>query len=140
MFVEQLTLTERTRLLRLLTYLAAVDGDIDPAEDAALHALAERIGVPEGTPDLVIDEAGLEQLCHAFDRESARRIALAELVGMAMADRAFVWVEKRTLGKVATAMGICPETLEAIENWVEVGLQWKQTAVSVLALDGEPIF
>jgi uncharacterized tellurite resistance protein B-like protein len=140
MFVEHLTPSERLRLLRLLTYLAAVDGDIDPSEDLALRALAERIGVPDGTPDLVINEVGLEQLCRAFERESARRIALAELVGMALADQEFAWVEKRTLGKVATAFGVDPATLESIERWVEEGLRWKHTAVELLALEEEPIF
>lgn len=140
MFVEHLSPTERVGLLRLLTFLAAVDGDIDPNEEATLRSLAERIGVPDGTPDLVLNQVGLEQLCAAFERESARRIALAELVGMALADHEFAWVEKRTVGKVAHTFGVSPDTLDEIEAWVEEGLRWKQTAISVLALDERPVF
>lgn len=134
MFAYHLTFDEKEALLRLVGHLAAADREVSSQERKFVSDLAHDLnvsaqGVLEG-----LDETSLEELCGQFERESARKLAVVELIDLGLADHEYFAEEKAAVREVAERMGISEEEVERIEEWVEQGRAWQEEGRALLGL------
>lgn len=136
MFAELLTREEQEALLSLLVHIAKADGEIDERERAVLLAMAETVGK---SLDQAMSLAGglrLEDICTRFAREKAKRIALVELLNIAMTDRVLSADEEAGVHRVATLMGLSRDVVISLQQWVTRGISWKAEGDVLLVLTG----
>lgn len=139
MFYIHLNHTEKRAMLQLVGYLAASDDDVSLAERAFVRELAEALGVSahDGVFEH-LDAHTLAELCGAFTRESARRIALVELIHLALSDDIYFTEEAATIEEIGLLMGIDSQQVEAIDDWVRRGERWQAEGRELLGLTGSP--
>lgn len=137
MFTYHLSYDEKEALLKLVGYLATSDQDVSPEERKFVLDLAHDLEVSsEGVFD-DLDDQSLESLCDVFGRDSAKRVALVELVDIALADQDYFAEEKSAVRNVAEIMGVGEDEVEAIEDWVERGQKWHAEGHKLLGLTGD---
>ncbi len=137
MFAYHLSLEEKEALLKLVGFLATSDQEISPQERKFVLDLAHDLKVSSDGVFDDIDEHTLESLCAQFERESAKRVALVELVDMALSDREYFAEEKAAVRQVAETMGVPESEVDAIEEWVDRGQQWHREGQELLGLVGD---
>lgn len=137
MFDYHLDYDEKQALLRLVGYLATSDQEINEEERKFVRDLAHDINVSAEGVFEGLDDESLEGLAAAFERESARRVVLVELVDLGMVDGEYFAEEKAAVRQVAEAMDVSEGDVEAIEEWVRQGQQWHREGRELLGLTGD---
>jgi uncharacterized tellurite resistance protein B-like protein len=140
MFAYHLSNDEKEALLKLVGFMATSDQEVAPEERRFVLNLAHELNVSyEGVFDGLNGE-NVEALCKPFGRESAKRVALVELIDLALADQEYFAEEKDAVRTVAEAMGVSEDDVEAIEDWVERGQKWHAEGHELLGLsEGQDI-
>jgi uncharacterized tellurite resistance protein B-like protein len=137
MFAYHLSNQEKEALLKLVGYLATSDNEVSAEERKFVLNLAHELNVSyEGVFD-GIDGQQLDRLCEPFERDSAKRVALVELIDLALADHEYFAEEKDAVRTVAEAMGVAEDEVRAIEDWVERGQKWHAEGHELLGLTGD---
>ncbi|QDG53705.1 hypothetical protein FIV42_24055 [Persicimonas caeni] len=137
MFTYHLSYEEKEALLKLVGFLAQSDQDVSPEERKFVLDLAHDLNVSsEGAFD-DLDGQNLESLCDAFQRDSAKRVAIVELVDLALADHEYFAEEKAAVRDVAEVMGISDDEVAKIEDWVARGQKWHEEGHRLLGLVGD---
>lgn len=137
MFAYHLSLDEKEALLKLVGYLATSDQEVSPEERKFVLDLAHDLKVSSQGVFDDMDQHTLESLCGLFERGSARRVALVELVDLALSDQEYFAQEKAAVREVAETMGVPESEVEAIEDWVRRGQRWHQEGYELLGLTGD---
>ncbi len=127
--IELLTDDEQHALLELMACLARADGRLHDIERELLADYAELFNVQLGDVICDCEADSLETLAAQFQRPESRIIVLQELLRLAHLDGIFKKDEKALILKVAGLMGVPPEFLKKIDDWVLAGIEW--------TLDGE---
>lgn len=137
MFTYHLSDDEKEALLKLVGFLARSDQDVAPEERKFVLDLAHDLNISsEGVFD-DLDGQSVASLCERFERESAKRVAIVELVDLALADHEYFAEEKAAVRDVAETMGISDDEVAAIEDWVERGQKWHEEGHRLLGLVGD---
>jgi uncharacterized tellurite resistance protein B-like protein len=137
MFSFHLNIDEKEALLKLVGYLATSDEEVSGQERKFVLELAHDLNVSAEKVFDGLNEQSLSNLCKPFERESARRIALVELIDLALSDRDYFAEEKAAVRDVAEAMGVPEQDVEAIEEWVRRGKKWHDEGHLLLGLSGD---
>jgi uncharacterized tellurite resistance protein B-like protein len=137
MFTYHLNEEEKDALLKLVGYLAASDQEVTDGERKFVLNLAHDLNVSSEGVFRGLDERSVDRLCARFERDSARRVALVELIEIARSDAEYFAEEKAAVRRVAEAMNISESEVEAIEDWVERGQQWHEQGRELLGLEGD---
>ncbi|MFW5966155.1 MAG: TerB family tellurite resistance protein [Persicimonas sp.] len=135
MFAYHLTFDEKEALLRLVGHLATADREVSPQERKFVSNLAHDLNVSAQGVFEGLDETSLEQLCEQFERDSARKLAIVQLVDLGLADNEYFAEEKAGVREVAERMGISEEEVERIERWVSKGRAWQEEGRELLGLE-----
>lgn len=137
MFSYHLSEEEKDALLKLVGYLATSDQEVSERERKFVLDLAHDLNVSSEGVFRGLDERSVEQLCARFERDSARRVALVELIEIARSDAEYFAEEKAAVREVAEAMKISEGEVEAIEDWVARGQAWHEEGKELLGLEGD---
>lgn len=137
MFTYHLSHDEKEALLKLVGFLATSDDEVAPEERKFVLDLAHDLNVSaEGVFKQGVGD-DLDELCSPFDRDSAKKVALVELVDLALTDAEYFAEEKAAVRRVAEQMDISEDVVEKIEDWVRRGQQWHQEGRDLLGLTGD---
>lgn len=120
MYLDQLSDVEKLAFSRLAYLLISYYG-IDEHEQKLYCAALGEMGIVE--PDIA-DEIDAALEAAAFATPSSRRIALLELMLLALADGDIEDEEQNMLDAIIAQFGFDAETLEAAWSWVK---DWYQT-------------
>jgi len=118
---EHLSRTQRRMLLELLVALAKADGRVAELEREVLSDYGDLLGVPLDEVDGNFD---VEELAPYFDTPASRVVAIEELCRVARLDEHFADDERAAILDVAGAMGVGPDFVSRIDEWVNEGLRW----------------
>ena len=122
--IEGLSREEKQALLELMGCLAHADGRIDDVERELLADYAELFNIQLADINCSDDMDTLDSLVAQFQRPDSRVIVLQELLRLAHLDGFFNKDEKSLIMHVAALMGVPPEFLKKIDNWVLDGIEW----------------
>jgi uncharacterized tellurite resistance protein B-like protein len=137
MFSYHLSTDEKQALLKLVGYLATSDQEVSSEERKFVLNLAHDLNVSyDGVFDGLNGDS-LESLCKPFARDSAKRVALVELIDLALADHDYFAEEKDAVRTVAETMGVPESDVGAIEDWVERGQKWHVEGHGLLGLNDD---
>lgn len=120
MYLDRLSDVEKIAFSRLAYLLISYYG-IDDHEQKLYYAALAEMGL--GEPD-VFDEINPGVEAQAFASPASRRIALLELMLLALADGDIDDDEQNILDLIISQFEFDPETLEQAWNWVK---DWYQT-------------
>lgn len=137
MFAYHLSLDEKEALVKLVGYLATADQEVSPEERKFVLDLAHDLKVSSDGVFDGLDEHSVQSLCALFERDSAKRVALVELIDLALADHEYFAEEKAAVRQVAEEMGVGEDEVDAIEDWVRRGQQWHLEGQKLLGLTGD---
>ena len=127
MLDDGLLTEERRALLLLLTSVALSDGRLSDPEVRFVQRLALPLGIEVGELLGTIDEISIDAVCvQLAARPQAARLAVIELLRLAHVDDVYAHVEQRTIAGLAGRLGVPPETVEAMEDWVH--REWEHLA------------
>jgi uncharacterized tellurite resistance protein B-like protein len=114
-YLNLLDIDERRAFAELAEKMIEADGLVIGREAAALAALKAEMGMrDEGGDGRSVDE-----LAGIFKSRRSKVAALLELIGLAYSDTSFNVNEESLVNKVANRMGIGPNDLRGIEDWVK---------------------
>ncbi|MFP4597258.1 MAG: hypothetical protein ACLFVJ_03340 [Persicimonas sp.] len=137
MFEFYLNYEEKEALLRLVGYLATSDQEIQDEERKFVRDLAHDLNVSAEGVFQGLDEDSITKIAARFERDSAKLVALVELIDLGMVDGEYFAEEKAAVREVAEAMGVSEDEIEPIEKWVEKGQKWHQEGRELLGLTGD---
>ncbi|MDB5098532.1 MAG: Tellurite resistance protein TerB [Cyanobacteria bacterium RYN_339] len=120
MYLDLLEDFEKIAFSRLAFKMIAFTG-IDEHEEKLYYAALAEMGI--GEPDLD-EEVDIHVECEAFRSEDSRRIAMVELMLLALADGDLGEDEQSLLDEIIGAFGFDSATLEQAWTWV---YGWYQT-------------
>ena len=108
MFVLRLNHDERKALICLLHHMSWADGSQDEVELERLRYVSEALGL--ALEDVISSDEvpSIEAACEVFTGEASRRVALFELLNIALADGVYHEQERQSVAQIASlmAMGI----------------------------------
>ena len=115
MYLNLLDIDERRAFAELAEKMIEADGLVIGREAAALAALKAEMGMrDEGGNGRSVDE-----LACIFKSRRSKVAALLELIGLGYSDTSFNVNEESLVNAVANRMGIGPDDLRGIEDWVK---------------------
>jgi len=115
MFLNMLTIEERSAFAELAEKMIQADGIEIGRETAALAALKAEMGITGG----VADDRSLAELAGVFANKRSKIAALLELMGLGYSDTSYSVGEESLITSVASEMGVSPEELAEVEAWVK---------------------
>jgi len=122
---------QKSAFIRALIYLAKADGNLDDGEMDYIIALADANGISHREVIKFEKEDSVESILKALSDIKERRVALEvikEFFLLAYTDNELSEEEMIFIGKCGTAMGIEPEKIEQISNWVIDRIVWLEQA------------
>jgi len=131
MFADAMEGLEKRALLRLMAFLATVDGVVEE-ELSYIGHIAGYMGI---SPDGVFEEIegkSLGELCAGFEREQAKIVTLVELLNIANADSDYTEAERQGIRNIAGLMDVDEAKVAELEGWVARGLAWKQEGMQLM--------
>ena len=132
MFTALLNETERIAILRLLGNLAESDGQISESEVAHLKVVSNEMGLDIEDVFRGMEGHNLAELCTPIQRYESKVIAIVELMQLAFADRLVLDVERFKVRAIGELMGLEPEIVHEVEQWVIRGRKWQAEGRSLL--------
>lgn len=119
--------TQRLTFIKILAKLTAVDGHIDEIEKDFVSDLAIRYGIPSSRMAEIWQETRVDELAKEAEKINNRRAALLlvkEMCMLAHADDELSDEEVFLIGRIGEAMGVSPQKVQDISNWVIERLIW----------------
>lgn len=118
----RLPANERISYLHIVATIAAADVKLERSETTALRSLCERLEIPPEQRDAVFRTAArpatLLQSVHALKTSELRFTLLTDCLLLAHADGDYSRDERAHIERIATALGVSPDQLDAIEEAV----------------------
>lgn len=127
---DELTTHQRRMLMELLITLAKADGRVGEIENEAIEDYAELMEVPL---EELSGTFSIADLTPHFDSPASRVAVIEELCRMARLDGTFVVAEQDAIIEVAKRMGISPELVTRIDDWVVDGMRWMARGEDLIA-------
>lgn len=119
--------TQKIAFLRAFSKMASVDGSFDECEKEFIQNAGIHMGISREKTKDILNHFNNEEILKEVATITNRRAALElikELCVLAHADEKLTDKEVLFIGKVGEAMGIEPEKIEQISNWVIDRLIW----------------
>lgn len=119
--------TQRLTFIKILAKLTAVDGHIDEIEKDFVSDLAIRYGIPSSRMAEIWQETSVDELAKEAEKINNRGAALLlvkEMCMLAHADDELSDEEVFLIGRIGEAMGVSPQKVQDISNWVIERLIW----------------
>jgi hypothetical protein len=113
-FLNLLDAEEKRAFVALAEKMIASDGLVIGREEAALASLKAEMGFAESGGD----GRSVEDLAGVFGSWRSKVAALLELMGLGYSDTSFSVDEKSLVTTVADQMGLTPNELAELEEWV----------------------
>lgn len=105
--------------MRLARLLAGADGFVARNERSYLHAFMDELGMPEESEPAVGDPADLGTWLRGVQDEHVKRVFLAELMLLVLADGNMGGKEQRILEDVKRVFGCPDEVYERFMDWAK---------------------
>jgi tellurite resistance protein len=122
--------------MRLARLLAGADGFVARNERSYLHAFMDELGMPEESEPAVGDPADLGTWLRGVQDEHVKRVFLAELMLLVLADGNMGEKEQQILEEVKRVFGCSDEVFERFRNWAQRMDQLRTEGVKLI-LDPE---
>lgn len=135
MFAELLTTREQHQLMKLVAYIAAIDGEVHEQEVEFIRKLSAQLHLDPTNWFEEIADLKLDEICAGFERDKAKRIVLTELINASFADGEYSEPERAGLRNIAGSMAVEEIGVVALEQWVERGVQWQLEGRKLLGLE-----
>jgi tellurite resistance protein len=135
MFAELLTTREQHQLMKLVAYIAAIDGEVHEQEIEFIQTLNARLQLDPTNWFEEIEDLKLGEICAEFERDKAKRIVLTELINASFADGDYSESERAGLRAIAGSMAVDETGVVALEQWVERGVRWQREGRKLLGLE-----
>jgi len=122
-----LTETQKIAFLRAFSKMACVDGNFDECEKEFIQNAGIHLGISREKVNDILSHVDKKEILKDVATITNRRAALElikELCILAHADEKLTDEEVLFIGQVGEAMGIEPEKIEQISNWVIDRLIW----------------
>ena len=119
--------SEKMAFLQIFAKMASIDGHFDECEKAFIMNAAIQMGVAIKKIAKIFDDFDEQKLLKKASAIKDRRVALElikELCYLAHTDEELSDEEVLFIGRIGEAMGIKPEKIEEISNWVIDRLIW----------------
>lgn len=115
MFIGNLNRHQQSVFLGFAEQVVAADGIVSSEEEAMMTIIKSQM-----LPDIVKEEAEVQEIRNIFDTKSARASMILELFGLAYADQDdhSYDSEKKIIQDVASACCISEMELSDMESWV----------------------
>ena len=117
--------------LQAFSKMAAIDGNFDENEKAFILAEAEYMGISPERVNEIFENSDENQIVKNASQIKNRRVALElikELCVLAHTDEVLSDEEILFIGRIGEAMGISPQKIEEISNWVIDRIIWLEQA------------
>lgn len=118
--IVELNSKEQTSFISLLTYIAAVDGEINEDEKIFLDDYGKKLGINVSYDD----KRSLQDILSDFDVYKSKIFVLQELIKLAMIDGYYADAERAGVENIAQVLDIPTTKVRLIEDWVCRGIEW----------------
>ncbi len=129
MFLGVLNNDERQAFAVLAERVIEADGIVVGAEKKALEVLKREIGIAEKG---AVDGRSTEALASTFLGRRSKIAVLLELIGLGYSDASFSVDEKSCVARIAIAMGLGPEEMAELDQWVKEHVAHVQSALTMM--------
>lgn len=134
---------ERVTFLKGMIRLAKVDGKIANEERIFFRNVAIGFGISQN--DMEYLEAAMDENLDSklfkskftinFDNKKKCLFFLKEAIQLCYADGIYQKKEKKEIINIASEMGVSNDSVKAIEQWVQEGIEWQQKGIKLLDLE-----
>ena len=117
MFLNRLTLNEKTNFLILAHHVAHADSDFSEEEEliVAKYCMEMQMDDVEYTPN----HFNLENCLSSFGSEASKKIVLLEIMAMVFADSKLAKQEDLILNKIVKYFGLNPNLAVVYKEWAK---------------------
>ena len=128
----------RLTFIRGCVCMAQSDGEVDPDEQAFFLQAAVGMGLSPQQVQRVSSWLSKTQPAEtiAFDNKRQTVFFLKEAMQMAFLDGSYDETERAAMRTIAANGGVSLATIEAIEDWVTEGIDWREQGEALLELEG----
>lgn len=135
MFANVLLDTEKDAFIKLLLYLARIDGELSKEEITAIQQICLELGLDfphifEGKEPIVLN---LEEILQQISSPLSKRVIILELVKLAHADKNYTDSEHKSIQYIANILGVSEEKIVEIEEWVQEGVVWFDNGIKIIS-------
>jgi uncharacterized tellurite resistance protein B-like protein len=127
---DELTAHQKRMLMELLISLAKSDGKVGEIENEAIEDYAELMDVPL---EELSGSFTIAELTPHFDTPASRVAVIEELCRMARLDGRLGDSEQGIIIDVAHRLGISPDLVTRIDDWVVDGMRWMARGEDLIA-------
>lgn len=125
--LSQLAENEQIAYLKILVYLAKVDGNFEDSEKRFIRDMALLYGVSDDKLAEITEDVDMKTILKSADLIKDRRVALElvkDLCVLAHADEELLDEEVEFIGDVGQKMGVSLDKIEQISRWVIDRIIW----------------
>lgn len=134
---------DRKIFLKGLIRTALVDKVVADEERIYLRSAAIGLGLkPDDVDELTaaleydLEKPAVQEYFKVdFDTKAKKIFLLEEIIQLANIDQDYSLAERHEVRKMAKEMGISDNTVEAIEEWVHDGIEWREKGETLLQLE-----
>lgn len=128
-YLDAATAEEKKLFFKTLAHLSAVDGHVDGCETDFIKEAAASHGIED--TDALFEPVPEEELLKDLKKIKNRHLALElvkEMCTLSHVDNCLSDEETLFIGKAGIAMGVEPEKIEQISNWIIDRVIWLEEA------------
>lgn len=127
---------DSVQFVKCMAAIARADGQIVDEERVAIESAMQAWGIDGEDAEAVrnvLEEGGdVISFVQQFSEPRTAYLLIQELITLANIDGEYDEREKLAIYEIAKATGVSEERVEAIERWVDTGMQWRQEGQQLL--------
>jgi len=134
--IAELSLEQRRAFVTALLFIATIDDNYDPAEQAFVRAACQTAQL---SPDdeaainqVLLSRPSLDDVLVSVKDGPIARLLVRELVSLAHADGTYVEAERAGVAMICQKLGLSTTWLAAVEAWVADGIAWQKRGMELL--------
>jgi uncharacterized tellurite resistance protein B-like protein len=136
MFTNVLLDSEKEAFIKLLFYLARIDGELSQGELSLIQQHAIDLGVDSsqffGDNTIILN---LEEILKEVTHPVSKNAIMLELINLAYADKSYTDNERRGIRYIGGLLGVKEEKLCEIEQWVQEGIVWADKGLTIITTE-----
>lgn len=136
MAVTDLAPEQRRAFVAALLFVATVDGEYHPAEEAFVRSVFQAASLPQedeqAIKELLSARPALDDVLAPVNDPLVSRLLVRELLSLAYADGSYSDVERAGVVMISGKLRLPEAWVAAMEAWVTEGIAWQKRGAALL--------